>query len=86
MLSTLWFSSQPELGRLPAVLLLSAVRKEGSVAGFITFFVVGFTSVLVARLLFDSGLISFITHAPAAAAGYIENLKSMEAAWQAAKK
>jgi hypothetical protein len=86
MLSTLWFSSQPELGRLPGVLLLLAVRKEGSVTGFITFFVVGFTSVLVARLLFDSGLISFITPAPAAAAGYIENLKSMEAAWQAAKK
>jgi hypothetical protein len=38
------------------------------------------------RVFFDSGLISFITPAPAAGAGYIENLKSMEAAWQGARK
>jgi len=86
MLSTSWFSSQPELGRLPAVVLLSVVRLEGSITGFIAFFVLGFSAVLVARLLFESGLISFLAPAPAAAAGYIENLKSMEAAWKAAKK
>jgi hypothetical protein len=86
MLSALCFSSRPELGRLPTVLVLSAVRKEGSITEFIGFFVVGFTAVLVTRLLFDSGLISFNAPAPAPAAGYIENLKSMEEAWKAAKK
>jgi hypothetical protein len=88
MLSTLWFSSRPGLGRLPTLLLLSAVRREGAITEFIGFFVVGFTAVLATRLLFDSGLISFIGPAPvpAPAAGYIENLKGMEAAWKAAKK
>jgi hypothetical protein len=88
MLSTLWFSFRPGLGRLPTVLLWSAVRREGSITELICFFIVGFTTVLATRLLFDSGLISFIGPAPvpAPAAGYIENLKSMEAAWKAAKK
>jgi hypothetical protein len=85
MLSALWFSPRPELGPLPTLLLLSAVRKEGSITEFIGFFVVGFTAVLTTRLLFDSGLISFIAPTPAPAAGYIENLKSMEAAWKAKK-
>jgi hypothetical protein len=88
MLSTLWFSSRPGSGHLPTVLLWSAVRREGSITEFIGFFVVGFTAVLATRLLFDSGLISFTGPAPvpAPAAGYIENLKGMEAAWKAAKK
>jgi hypothetical protein len=85
MLSTLWFSPRPGLGRLPTVLLLSAVRREASIAEFIGFFVVGFTAVLATRLLFDSGLISFIGPPLSPAAGYIENLKGMEAAWKAAK-
>jgi hypothetical protein len=84
MLSALWFSSRPELGRLSTV-LLSGVRREGSITEFIGFFVVGFAAVLVIRLLFDSGLISLIAPAPVPAAGYIENLKSMEAAWKAKK-
>jgi hypothetical protein len=84
MSSALWFSSRPELGRLSTV-RLSAVRKEGPITEFIGFFVVGFAAVLVRRLLFDSGLISFIGPAPAPAAGYIENLKSMEASWKAKK-
>jgi hypothetical protein len=88
MLSTLWFSSRPGLGRLPILLLLSAVRRAGSIAEFIGFFVVGFTAVLATRLLFDSELISFIDPAPvpAPAPGYIENLKGLEAAWKAAKQ
>jgi hypothetical protein len=86
MLSTLWFSSRPELGRLPTVLLLSGVRKQGSITELIGFFVVGFTAVLVTRMLFDSELISFIGPAPAPSAGYIENLRSMEAAWKAVNK
>jgi hypothetical protein len=55
---------------------------------FIGYFVGGFSAVLATRLLVDSGLISFISPAPAPtpAAGYIENLKGMEAAWKAAKK
>jgi hypothetical protein len=84
MLSTLWFSSRPGLARLPTVLLSSVVRSQGSIAEFIGYFFVGFTAVLATRLLFDSGLISFI--GPTPAAGYIENLKGMEAAWKAAKK
>jgi hypothetical protein len=84
MSSALWFSSRPELGRLSTV-LLSAVRKEGSITEYIGFFVVVFVGFLVRRLLFDSGLISFIGPAPAPAAGYIENLKSMEASWRAKK-
>jgi hypothetical protein len=64
MLSALWFSSRPELGRLPTVLLLSALRKEGSITEFIGFFVVAFISVLATHLLFNSGLISFIAPAP----------------------
>jgi hypothetical protein len=73
---------------LPTVLLSSVVRSQGSIADFIGYFVVGFTAVLATRLLFDSGLISFIGPAPipTPAAGYIENLKGMEAAWKAAKK
>jgi hypothetical protein len=84
MSSALRFSSRPELGRLSTV-LLSAVRKEGSITEYIGFFVVVFVGVLVSRLLFDSGLISFIGPAPAPAAGYIENLKIMEASWRAKK-
>jgi hypothetical protein len=75
MLSALWFSSRPELGRLPTVLLLSAPRKEGPITQFIVFFVVGFIAVLSTRLLCGSGLISFIAPALAPAAGYIENLR-----------
>jgi hypothetical protein len=86
MWSTLCFSSRPELGRLPTVLLLSGVRKQGSITALIGFFVVGFIAVLITRLLFDSELISFIGPARAPAAGYIENLRSMEAAWKAVKK
>jgi hypothetical protein len=86
MWSTLWFLPRPELGRLPTVVLLSGVRKQGSITALIGFFVVGFTAVLITRLLFDSELISFIGPAPAPAAGYIENLRSMEAAWKAVKK
>ena len=67
---------------------MSAVRIEGSITEFIGFFLVGFTAVLATRLLFDFGLISFSGPAPVPtpAAGYIENLKGMEAAWKAAKK
>jgi hypothetical protein len=88
MLSILWFSARPGTGRLPTVLLLSAVRREGSITEFIGFFLVGLTAVLATRLLFDSGLISFSGPAPVPTpiAGYIENLKGMEAAWKAAKK
>jgi hypothetical protein len=82
--SALWFSSRPELGPFSTV-LLSAVRKKGSITELIGFFVVGFAAVLVRRLLFDSRLISFIGPTPAPAAGYIENPKSMEASWKAKK-
>jgi hypothetical protein len=73
---------------LPTVLLSSVVRSQGSIAEFIGYFVVGFTAVLATRLLFDSELISFIGPAPVRtpAAGYIENLRGMDAAWKAAKK
>lgn len=86
MFSTLCQSSPPELGRLPALLLLSTAGKEGLAADFIGFFIVGFTAALIFRRLLHSGLIPVIApaSAPVTAAEYMETLRSIEAAWNAA--
>ena len=86
MVLTLCLSSPPQLVRLPALLVMSTARKVELVADFMGFFIVGFTAALMVRRLLHSGLISFIPPAsgPVTAAEYMETLRSMEAAWNAA--